>query len=67
MVGAAPVRTEDPTWRKRPGQTPWRVLRCSVVVHPTCHNANPPVLVEGPVVGLLPVHAKVRREGYFRR
>ncbi len=41
------------------------IRRC--LVRPTCHNANPPVLVEGPVVGLLPIHAKVRREGYFRR
>jgi len=67
MVEAASLRSEDPMRCKRAGRRYRRVLRCSVVVHPTCHNVNPPVLVEGPVVGLLPVHAKVRREGYFRR
>ncbi|WP_269859381.1 hypothetical protein [Streptomyces sp. RPT161] len=34
------------------------------VVHPTSHNAKTDVLIEGPPISLLPVHAKARRAGY---
>ncbi|GLZ14979.1 hypothetical protein Acsp04_52140 [Actinomadura sp. NBRC 104425] len=33
-------------------------------VHPTRHNKNLSPLIEGPVVQVAPVHAKIRRDGY---
>jgi hypothetical protein len=32
--------------------------------HPTRHNKNLSPLIEGPVIQVAPVHAKIRRDGY---
>lgn len=34
------------------------------VAHPTRHNKNLSLLIEGPVVQVASVHAKIRRDGY---
>jgi hypothetical protein len=36
------------------------------MVHPTCHQSNPNLLVTGPVVSAGDRHRKVRRSGYFK-
>jgi hypothetical protein len=36
------------------------------VVHPTCHQSNPNLLVTGPVVSAAERHGKLRRSGYYK-